>query len=90
MDLPLQFKVIFILVVSTLPARDYQSCQTIVFYLQIRSGLAEEYEGKKSGREAWWRTYVRVSYYNINTNGVVENLMSFQVHLSFIHGFFVE
>jgi len=27
--------------------------------VQVRSGLAEEYEGEKSGREKWWRTYIR-------------------------------
>ena len=30
-------------------------------FIQIRDGLAKEYEGEKSGRESWWRTYMRVN-----------------------------
>ena len=30
------------------------------FFMQLRPGLAENYEGEKSGREEWWRTYIRV------------------------------
>ncbi|XP_067941690.1 protein STPG4-like [Watersipora subatra] len=34
--------------------RNYKGANT-----QIRTGLADEYEGEKSGRESWWRTYIR-------------------------------
>ena len=41
--------------------------------LQDRKALSEEYEGEISGREGWWRTYIRVCVYllsNLNIFGL--------------------